>query len=138
MGAFKVYLSWHLFIVGLVSYFGCYQAYFSPGVIREYQFNLKPEQVSPLALHLFGAWTLLSSTIRLLCSFYLHEKGIYLITMFTFVVALVVYLQECFIEKTISFSRALAPFIVASSTFTLMLIYLLFCTKTKETEKKSK
>ena len=81
--------------------------------------------VSPLARHLFGAWTLLSSTIRLLCSYYIHEKGIYLATMFTFIVAFLLYGYQHFVAKTISFRNALSPFLFASISFTLMTFHLL-------------
>jgi hypothetical protein len=64
---------------------------------------------------LFGAWTLVASFVRLLCSYYIHEKAIYIATIITFVIALYVYSFQCFIARTISFPKALAPFIVATT-----------------------
>ena len=145
----EVFLSWLLFFVALVSYFGSFQAFLSTEILKRHQFDLGAKEglwtlpnhfsslirfpvlnylyfiVSPLARHLFGAWTLLSSTIRLLCSYYIHEKGIYLATMFTFIVAFLLYGYQHFVAKTISFRNALSPFLFASISFTLMTFHLL-------------
>eukprot|EP01091_Cochliopodium_minus_P010839 TRINITY_DN2968_c0_g1_i1.p1 TRINITY_DN2968_c0_g1~~TRINITY_DN2968_c0_g1_i1.p1 ORF type:complete len:124 (-),score=11.08 TRINITY_DN2968_c0_g1_i1:45-416(-) len=115
------YLAWELFFVALLSFFGSFQAFLSTTILKDQQFSLKKDQVSPLARHLFGAWTLVASFVRLICSYHIHEKGIYLATIVTFVIALYIYSYQCFVARSIPIVKALPPFIVATGNLIWMI-----------------
>mmetsp|Transcript_16841 Transcript_16841/g.28655 ORF Transcript_16841/g.28655 Transcript_16841/m.28655 type:complete len:134 (+) Transcript_16841:24-425(+) len=110
-----VYLTvqnWLLFVSGL-SLFGSLQAFISPDTLKERQFSNKPDQVTPLARRLFGAWTIVATCVRFACGMY-PEPTLYLVTFSTFIVVTFVYGSETFVHRTIPLKNALAPFFIAS------------------------
>jgi len=97
------YLSYYLLFVSLLSFFGSAQAFYSPDLLRARQFSLKPELVTPLASNLFGAWTFITSLVRIRCSFNLENKVLFSLTRQTFYLALGIYLWEFFVNQSIPF-----------------------------------
>jgi hypothetical protein len=110
---------WLLF-VSFLSVFGAIIGIVFPEHIKWSQFNNKPNEVTQLTGRLFGAWTLAVSFIRGLCAFHIHEKGIYRATIFTFILAFIIYLNELFISKTVSIKTAFAPLLIAPISFIWM------------------
>jgi len=108
------YLSYFLFFVSLLSFFGSFQAFYSVELLRTRQFSLQPQQVTPLAANLFGAWTFITSLIRFRCSFNLENKVLYSLTRQTFYLALGIYLWEFLVTKTIPFAYVIPAGTIAS------------------------
>lgn len=75
--------------------------------------------VTPLAGRLFGVWTLLACVVRLTCATHVHESGIYLVTLFSFVIVFAFYINEVIRERTASFATAIFPLCVAGQFFAL-------------------
>jgi len=115
-------LEYWLSIVAATSLFGSIQAYLTNN-IKNRQFSLAKQQVTPLAERLFGAWTLVASAVRIQCALDSTNKAIYQTTIFTFLVAFGVYSYECFVTKTIPFKNAIPPFIVAGTSLVWMLFF---------------
>lgn len=112
-----------LTVVAALSIFGSLQAYLSTNTLKDRQFSLAKNEVSPIARRLFGAWTLVASLVRLQCAMDSTNKAIYQTTIGTFLVAFGVYGYECFVAKTVPFKHALPPFIVAGTSLVWMLFF---------------
>ncbi|XP_073751712.1 ergosterol biosynthetic protein 28 homolog isoform X4 [Callorhinus ursinus] len=78
--------------------------------------------VNGLQARTFGIWTLLSSVIRCLCAIDIHNKTLYHITLWTFLLALGHFLSELFVFGTAAPTiGVLAPLMVASFSILGML-----------------
>ncbi|EAW81238.1 chromosome 14 open reading frame 1, isoform CRA_b [Homo sapiens] len=85
----------------------------------------KPNLVNGLQARTFGIWTLLSSVIRCLCAIDIHNKTLYHITLWTFLLALGHFLSELFVYGTAAPTiGVLAPLMVASFSILGMLVGL--------------
>ncbi|XP_009247581.1 ergosterol biosynthetic protein 28 homolog isoform X1 [Pongo abelii] len=81
--------------------------------------------VNGLQARTFGIWTLLSSVIRCLCAIDIHNKTLYHITLWTFLLALGHFLSELFVYGTAAPTiGVLAPLMVASFSILGMLVGL--------------
>lgn len=58
------------------------------------------DQVTPLAARLFGTYTLISAIVRLYASYHLNLEPVYMMAMWTYIVALGHFLSEMFVFKT--------------------------------------
>eukprot|EP01095_Lingulamoeba_sp_RSL-Kostka_P005249 TRINITY_DN16583_c0_g1_i1.p1 TRINITY_DN16583_c0_g1~~TRINITY_DN16583_c0_g1_i1.p1 ORF type:complete len:124 (+),score=10.80 TRINITY_DN16583_c0_g1_i1:85-456(+) len=120
---FFVYLQYWLFIVALLSIIGIYSAFFTRR-IRDDQFSLKKLETTRFGERMFGYWVLLAFIVRLMTSIYIDVYPLYICCMFTFVVAFLAYVTECFFVKTIPLKSALGPFFIAGISFIWMAIEL--------------
>ncbi|XP_004455242.1 ergosterol biosynthetic protein 28 homolog isoform X1 [Dasypus novemcinctus] len=78
--------------------------------------------VNGLHARTFGIWLLLSSVTRCLCAIDIHNKKLYYITIWTFILALGHFLSELLIYGTVAATiGVLSPLIVASSSILAML-----------------
>jgi len=119
----RPYLSYWLMIVSGLSIFGSLQAFYHTHTLQTRQFSLKPEEVTPLAAKLFGAWTLITSIVRLRCAFNLENKVLYSTTLQTFIVALGLYGWEYFVSQSIPFIPVMGPGIVATTSLIWMIFF---------------
>ncbi|ORY58198.1 Erg28 protein [Pseudomassariella vexata] len=58
------------------------------------------DQVTPLAARLFGTYTLISAIVRLYASFHLDKEPVYMMAMWTYLVALGHFVSEGAVYKT--------------------------------------
>ncbi|KAH8680839.1 hypothetical protein BX600DRAFT_504590 [Xylariales sp. PMI_506] len=59
------------------------------------------DQITPLAGRLFGTYTLISSIVRIYASFHLDKEPVYMMALWTYVVALGHFLSEGVIYKSL-------------------------------------
>lgn len=67
--------------------------------------NIKPgsttfDQVTPLAARLFGTYTLISAIVRLYASYHLDKEPVYMMALWTYLVALGHFFSEGFVFKS--------------------------------------
>eukprot|EP01121_Diplochlamys_sp_Union-15-3_P007386 TRINITY_DN1874_c0_g1_i1.p1 TRINITY_DN1874_c0_g1~~TRINITY_DN1874_c0_g1_i1.p1 ORF type:complete len:481 (-),score=99.04 TRINITY_DN1874_c0_g1_i1:43-1446(-) len=116
-------LSIWLFFVTLASTFGTLQSFVGPHLLKIFH-SLAPEEVTPLAARFFGCWTILASIIRFNCALDLHNKTVYRITLFTFIVALGVYATETLVFRTLQFfPSAVFPTIISVTSILWMTLF---------------
>eukprot|EP01102_Stenamoeba_stenopodia_P018741 TRINITY_DN6933_c0_g1_i1.p1 TRINITY_DN6933_c0_g1~~TRINITY_DN6933_c0_g1_i1.p1 ORF type:complete len:126 (+),score=20.07 TRINITY_DN6933_c0_g1_i1:66-443(+) len=114
-------LSYWLYFVSSLGLFGSVQGFFRQQTLKDKQFSKAPRELTGLAGRLFGAWTAVATMVRFSCASAPHERTLQLVGMGTFLVAGGIYVAEVFVYKTVPFKNALAPFIVASTSFLWML-----------------
>ncbi|XP_064184189.1 ergosterol biosynthetic protein 28 homolog isoform X1 [Anguilla rostrata] len=118
----NVLRSW-LVMVSVIAMGNTVQSFRDHSFLSEKLYTGTPEFVNGLQARTFGIWTLLSSIIRCVCAIDIHNKTLYHITLWTFVLALGHFLSEAFIYKTAPLTiGVMAPLIVASVSVLGMLI----------------
>lgn len=110
----RTYLKYWLIFVSSLALFAAILGFKFQETIKERQFSLAPQQVSPLAGRLYSIWTLLACVVRLIGAFFLHERGACLIVLSTFLIAIFFFAYETFITQTVPIVNSATPFLVAS------------------------
>jgi len=116
------YLKIWLIFIAFLSIIGTIVGSIDPNQIKFYQFPGNPAEVTAFAGRLFGAWTFLACIVRLICAFHLNEKGIYLATQCTFIIALIFYGFEILFSGNTTIDRAITPLIIASTSTIWMFV----------------
>uniref|UniRef100_A0A673TK58 Ergosterol biosynthesis 28 homolog n=1 Tax=Suricata suricatta TaxID=37032 RepID=A0A673TK58_SURSU len=110
----NVLRSW-LVMVSIIAMGNTLQSFRDHTFLHEKLYTGKPDLVNGLQARTFGIWTLLSSVIRCLCAIDIHNKTLYHITLWTFLLALGHFLSELFVFGTAAPTiGVLAPLMVAS------------------------
>ncbi|XP_029092082.1 probable ergosterol biosynthetic protein 28 isoform X2 [Monodon monoceros] len=110
----NVLRSW-LVMVSIIAMGNTLQSFRDHTFLYEKLYTGKPDLVNGLQARTFGIWTLLSSVIRCLCAIDIHNKMLYHITLWTFLLALGHFLSELFVYGTAAPTiGVLAPLMVAS------------------------
>lgn len=116
-------LSYWLLIVSLVSLFGTIQAFYTTDLLKQYQFNLAPQQVTPLTGRLFGCWTLLATLLRLTCALSPRNTAIYRLTIITFIIAITFFCHNFYVAQTMDLRNVAMPFAFALPSFIWMVFF---------------
>ncbi|XP_048075980.1 ergosterol biosynthetic protein 28 homolog isoform X1 [Ursus arctos] len=120
----NVLRSW-LVMVSIIAMGNTLQSFRDHTFLYEKLYTGKPDLVNGLQARTFGIWTLLSSVIRCLCAIDIHNKTLYHITLWTFLLALGHFLSELFVFGTAAPTiGVLAPLMVASFSILGMLVGL--------------
>ncbi|CAK9783131.1 unnamed protein product [Cutaneotrichosporon oleaginosum] len=76
----------------------------------------KPEQMTPLAGRLFGAWTAMAAVVRLLAAYDISNQGLYDLAICAFGVATLHFTTEWLVFGTVKLNRgSIGPLLVGSS-----------------------
>mmetsp|Transcript_17304 Transcript_17304/g.29539 ORF Transcript_17304/g.29539 Transcript_17304/m.29539 type:complete len:130 (+) Transcript_17304:36-425(+) len=94
---------------------------FYPAKFKTTLIDRRPDLVTPLFGRLFAAWTTVTCILCLVCAYEPSNWATYTATLASFVVALVFFLSEVAIFKTVSVRCAMSPFIVAGVSTVWML-----------------
>ncbi|XP_058149043.1 ergosterol biosynthetic protein 28 homolog isoform X2 [Dasypus novemcinctus] len=117
----NVLRSW-LVLVSILALANGLQSFRDYSFLQEKLYTSKPDLVNGLHARTFGIWLLLSSVTRCLCAIDIHNKKLYYITIWTFILALGHFLSELLIYGTVAATiGVLSPLIVASSSILAML-----------------
>ncbi|KAI5937575.1 Ergosterol biosynthetic protein 28 [Manis javanica] len=120
----NVLRSW-LVMVSIIAMGNTLQSFRDHTFLYEKLYTGKPNLVNGLQARTFGIWTLLSSVIRCLCAIDIHNKTLYHVTLWTFLLALGHFLSELFVYGTAAPTiGVLAPLMVASFSILGMLVGL--------------
>jgi len=91
-----------------------YLGYLSPQRLHTNLFDLAGASVNDLYGRTFAMWTATSCVLCLCCARNPCNQAVYGATLFSFVLALLFFLAELAIFRTLSWKTALQPLIVAS------------------------
>lgn len=81
----------------------------------------KPAEVTGLQARTFASWTLVSAIVRLYGAYYIHEKAVYELAMWTYAVAMLHFVSEWLVFGSAKLSRGLiGPLIIAPLSLTWM------------------
>ncbi|XP_060684609.1 ergosterol biosynthetic protein 28 homolog [Hemiscyllium ocellatum] len=114
--------SW-LLMVAIVAAGNTIQSFWDHSFLSDKLYTGNPTLVNGLQARTFGIWTLLSSIIRCTCAVDIHNKTLYHITLWTFILAFGHFVSESFIYHTAPMTKAvIAPLLVASFSILGMLV----------------
>jgi len=81
-----------------------------------------PHLVNPLQARAFGTWTITSAVIRGYAAYHIHEKAVYDICIFSYLIAFGHFTSELLIFKSCKLNGpVLSPFIVSSLSLVWMI-----------------
>lgn len=92
------YLPYWLLLMSFLAFFNTYICYTTgePAAKDAYLTS----QVTPLAARFYGTWTAVSAILRLIAAYRIQEKGLYLATLGSFVVACLNFVAEAGVFET--------------------------------------
>ncbi|KAJ3572406.1 hypothetical protein NP233_g3108 [Leucocoprinus birnbaumii] len=90
---------WQL-IVASAAVFNTIQNFLTLKLTRRIYNNVSPASVTALQARTFAVWTLTSAVVRFYAAFHIHEKAIYDMALFTYLIAFGHFSTELFIFKT--------------------------------------
>lgn len=76
---------------------------------RVYAGGASKTNVTPLSSRLFGTWTFLSCIIRYYAAYHLDSREMYIVTFWTFGIALFHFLSEWLVYGTMQFGKGIVP-----------------------------
>ncbi|XP_078090701.1 ergosterol biosynthetic protein 28 homolog isoform X2 [Mustelus asterias] len=109
----NVLRSW-LVMVAVIAAGNTIQSFRDHSFLSDKLYTGRPTLVNGLQARTFGIWTLLSSIIRCTCAVDIHNRTLYHITLWTFILAFGHFLSESFIYHTAPITiGVMAPLLVA-------------------------
>ncbi|MEW5319631.1 MAG: hypothetical protein WDW38_010774 [Sanguina aurantia] len=116
----KTGLSYWLLIVASLRLLSVFLGIFNPSSFKTALIDRQPHLVTPLFGRLFAAWTTVTCCLCVSLSFDIANRSLYAVTLSSFAVAIIFFLSELFIFRTVSLKGALSPLIIATVSSTWM------------------
>ncbi|XP_041070783.1 ergosterol biosynthetic protein 28 homolog [Carcharodon carcharias] len=114
--------SW-LVMVAVIAGGNTIQSFRDHSFLSDKLYTGSPTLVNGLQARTFGIWTLLSSIIRCTCAVDIHNRTLYHITLWTFILAFGHFLSESFIYHTAPITiGVMAPLLVAGFSILGMMV----------------
>lgn len=112
---------WQL-LVAAMAVFNTLQNFATLKLTRRVYTRVPPNQVTALQARTFAVWTLTAAIVRGYAAYYIHDKRIYDMALFTYLIAFGHFSSEILIFRTASLnSAALSPVIVSTVSLIWML-----------------
>eukprot|EP00879_Flechtneria_rotunda_P020604 GHRR01021681.1.p1 GENE.GHRR01021681.1~~GHRR01021681.1.p1 ORF type:complete len:168 (+),score=42.60 GHRR01021681.1:158-661(+) len=111
-GSVKALSRW-LALVAALRLLSVYIGIFDPARFRQALIDLQPDLVNDLYGRLFATWTLLTCGLCLICARNPTNSAIYGATLLSFVVALIHFITELLVFRTMSIKGAATPMVIA-------------------------
>ncbi|KAI9015092.1 Erg28 like protein-domain-containing protein [Gaertneriomyces semiglobifer] len=93
-----------LFVVGAVAFYNGLQCFVPRMRVVSRIYPQKPVEVTALMSRMMGTWTITSGIVRMYCAWNIHNRAVYEIAMWTYVLAFLSFASETFLYKTAKFS----------------------------------
>ncbi|KAH8666030.1 ergosterol 28 [Tricladium varicosporioides] len=93
-------LPWFLLVNSLLSFYNTYNCFFSHKTVRDLYRGPNGNQVTPLSMHTFGCWTILSGFVRWYAAYDISNPGVYAIAFWAYFAICVHALSELVVFKT--------------------------------------
>ncbi|KAK2149696.1 hypothetical protein LSH36_441g00021 [Paralvinella palmiformis] len=100
MSKFFRYLQGWIGVVGMVAFGNTLSCFRGHQILSDKLYTDAHGQVNALMARIFGVWTLLSAVIRIYCAYDIKNRAVYNLTYFSFVLAFIHFIAECFFYKT--------------------------------------
>lgn len=75
-------------------------------LVRKIYTGASPTEVSPLMARMFGTWNLLSTVVRVYAAYDMHNRPLYVLSIWTYVIALAHFFPEIGIWGTVDWRRS--------------------------------
>ncbi|KAH7907934.1 Erg28 like protein-domain-containing protein, partial [Hygrophoropsis aurantiaca] len=112
---------WQL-IVASMAVFNTIQNFSTLKLTRKIYTGVPPTSVTPLQARTFAVWTLTSAVVRGYAAYNIHNKIIYDMALFTYLIAFGHFTSEIFIFKT---AKIMGPVLSPVIVSTLSLVWML-------------
>ncbi|KIJ12810.1 hypothetical protein PAXINDRAFT_136700 [Paxillus involutus ATCC 200175] len=111
---------WQL-VVATMAVFNTLQNFATLKLTRRLYAGVPPTSITALQARTFAVWTLTSAVVRGYAAYNLHNKTIYDMALFTYLIAFGHFTSELFIFRTCKINVAvLSPIIVSTATLVWM------------------
>ncbi|KAG6331464.1 hypothetical protein ID866_7623 [Astraeus odoratus] len=112
---------WQL-LVAVMAFFNTVQNFATLRLTRRLYMRVPPNYVTALQARTFAVWTLTSAVVRGYAAYHLHDKRIYDIVLFTYLIAFGHFSSEILIFRTARLDSAvISPVIVSTVSLVWML-----------------
>ncbi|TRM65035.1 Erg28 like protein-domain-containing protein [Schizophyllum amplum] len=117
------YLPYWQLLVSVTAIVNGIQNFFSFKAARKIYNNVATnEPVTPLQARTFGIWTLTSGVVRAYCAYHIHEKIVYDMTLFTYLLAFAHFSLELLVFRSAKPNPGvMSPVVVSTSSLIWML-----------------
>ncbi|VDB88432.1 unnamed protein product [Peniophora sp. CBMAI 1063] len=113
---------WQLFI-GFTALFNTAQNFLTLNFTRRIYNGTPPnEPVTRLQARTFGVWTLASGLVRLYAAYHIHNKQVYDLALFTYLLAFCHFGSEIFVYRTARFFGPVITTVIVSTTSLVWMI----------------
>ncbi|KAI4518786.1 Erg28-like protein [Schizophyllum commune Tattone D] len=117
------YLPYWQLLVSVTAIINGLQNFFSMKAARKIYNNVATnEPVTPLQARTFGIWTLTSGVVRWYCAYNIHQKVVYDMTLFTYLLAFAHFSLELLVFRSAKPNPgSMSPVVVSTSSLIWML-----------------
>ncbi|XP_033118933.1 probable ergosterol biosynthetic protein 28 [Anneissia japonica] len=110
-------------VVGFMALGNTVQCFISGNGTTERLYAGSEDQVTSLAVRLFGVWTFLAAVLRITCALYIHNNQVYFLTLGSFILVFVHFISELLIFKSAVFSvEIISPLAISGTSIILMIV----------------
>lgn len=133
MKKFERILRTWLTMTAFMSLASAVQCFVESTLIIQTMYSQPTDHVNALIGRMFGTWTILSGVVRLMCAMFIHNRPVYDLTLFSFILVWLHFLSELFIFKTTEPSFGVAsPMIISGISIVLMILGYKFVSSPSE------
>ncbi|KAL3874182.1 hypothetical protein ACJMK2_037229 [Sinanodonta woodiana] len=99
------------------------QSFFDPNFLGKKLYTKSHSTVNSFASRLYGLWSFLSAALRFSCILQIHNKTLYHLTVFSFLLMLGHFISEILIFKTADLDSGMLPSLILTVVSFMAMLY---------------